>query len=166
MRPPSLLLPVGAVVACVGINQPVVTIGVHLRRATLVERDFGASSDQRAYLLVAAAVAVGAWILPKVLPRTNPAALVLGLLSLIGVAVAAARGWLIATDGPHALQTGDTGFLEKGALDLLDRLESAGILVLDPAPGLWVITAGATLMLLGLVLALRPTGPSSVRPYS
>ena len=165
MRPPSLLVPVGAVVAAIGISMPIVTVGVQVpgnalpgvRKAIdlIPEKGLGASETQSYYLLGIVVLAVAAWLVPRVLARSNVVGASFAVAATIGAAFASARGWLIATDGPHALITGDTSFLEKNALNVLDRLDAQGILVVDPASGLWLLTAGAALLLVGSLLILR-----------
>jgi hypothetical protein len=164
MRRPSLLVPIGAVIATVGMHLPMVKIGLDSPGAripvisdvvdAIPEREFGASPDQRLYLLGVLALAVAACAVPRLVPRTNA----LGWGLAIGAAaigcLGAVRGWVVATQGPHTLMTSDSSFLERGALTFLDRLHSSGILVVDPAFGLWVLSAGALVMLVGVALPL------------
>ena len=165
MRPPSILVPVGAVVAAVGINLPVVSLDVHLSDSVLPgisdlvnavpEHGLGASDDQRYYLLGVVALAVLGWLLPRLVPRTTVIGFVLAVAALAGSAFAAYRGWAIAIGGPKAVLTGDTSFLERTAVDVLDALHSRGVLVVDPASGLWVLSAGVALLVVGVALTLR-----------
>ena len=174
MRPPSLLVPLGAVVAAVGITMPIVKVGVHVPDIPVVssvvsafkEPELGASADQRVYLYGVVALAIGAWLLPRMVPRLTLVGTGLAIAAAGGATVAAVRGWMVATQGPHALLTGDQPFLERGALNALDELHALGILVVHPGRGLWVLTAGAVLLVGGLLLSLRGGPSSRPRPMS
>lgn len=173
MRPPSLLVPLGGVVAAIGLTRPVVTVGVQAPDSAvplvgelveaLPDQALGASAAQQAVLVAAALLAIGAWALPRMLPRTRALAFLLAGAAAMIASVAAYRGWRIATEGPRALLTGDSSFLERNGLEVLDRLHARGVLVLHPTAGLWVLTAGAVITVLGLLLpvtrlARRGTG--------
>jgi hypothetical protein len=77
-----------------------------------------------------------------------------------GIAVAAAaiatigacRGWFIEINGPGAVVDDDSRFLANTALTVLDRLHSYGVLVIHPGSGLWTLTAGAALLVIGALL--------------
>jgi hypothetical protein len=163
MRPPSLLVPCGGIVAVIGINLSVVKVGVHAPGSAIPvvsdlvnaipEKALGAAADQRYYLLGVAVVTVVAWLLPRLVPRTNLLGLALAFAAAVITVLGAVRGWVIATEGPHALLTGDSSFLERSGLAVLDQLHAKGILVVHPAAGLWVLSAGAALLVCGVVLS-------------
>jgi len=165
MRPPSVLVPIGAVVAAIGISMPIVKVGVEVPGTTVAgvsdlvdlipETGFGASETQSYFLLGVVVLAAASWLVPKVMPRSRAIAVALAAAATVGASFAAARGWLIATEGPNAVLTGDTSFLERSAINVLDTLDAKGILVVDPARGLWVLTAGAALLLVGVLMTLR-----------
>jgi hypothetical protein len=160
MRRPSLLVPLGGVITAVGIHLPLVTIGADTPGAripvvsdlvdSIPARDFGASTDQRLYLLGVLVLAVAAWLVPRLRERMSLLGWGLAIAAAAIGTLGAVRAWIIATRGPDALLTDDSSFLERGALTFLDRLHASGVLVIDPAPGLWVLTAGAVVMLVGV----------------
>lgn len=162
MRKPSLLVPAGAVVATIGIHLPVVRISAQTPGAkipvvsdlvtSIPAKEFGATADQRAYLLGVLALALAAWLVPRLAPRTNVLGWGLAVAAAAIAGVGATRGWLIATRGPHALVTDDSSFVERGALAFLDRLHADGVLVLHPAAGLWTLSVGAGLLVIGALL--------------
>jgi len=167
MHRPSLLVPIGGVVATVGISLPMVKVGVHVPGAKLPvlsdlvdsvpERTLGASGDQRVYLLGMLALAVAAWLLPVLVPRLREVGIGLALAAAAIATIGACRGWIIEVKGPGAVIDDHSSFLEVTGLKLLDRLHSYGALVIDPGSGLWVLSAGAVLLVIGALLPLRPS---------
>lgn len=181
MRKPSILVPLGGVVATWGIYLPLMRLGlrvpesrlpVSLDLGSLPEVDLNASSAQRLFLVGMLALALAAWVLPLLVPRTT--AVGVGLASGAGAiaTVAAYRAWAVEIRGPRAVLDGDTPFLERAALGVLDRLHSSGVLKIHPAEGLWALTVGAVMLVVGLGLSLLParqaevSGATRARPSS
>ena len=167
MRRPSLLVPAGGTLAAVGIHLPIVRVGVHVPGArvpvvsdladAVPDRGLGAATDQRLYLLGVLVLAVAAWLLPFLVPRLKAVGTGLGLAAAAIATTAACRGWIIEVRGPGAVVDDHASFLERTALTVLDRLHAAGVLVIHPGAGLWVLSAGALVLLAGALLAVRPS---------
>jgi len=165
MRRPSLLVPIGGVVATIGIQLPIVSVGVHVPGEKLPviselvdsvpDMGLGASGDQRAYLLGVLALAVAAWLLPRLAPKLQAVGVGLAVGAAAIATIGASRGWIIAIRGPGAVVSDDSSFLEKTSLTVLDRLHSYGVLTIHPGSGLWTLSAGALLLAAGAVLAFR-----------
>ncbi|MFL6156143.1 MAG: hypothetical protein ACJ72D_08635 [Marmoricola sp.] len=165
MRRPSLLVPLGAVVATIGIHLPIVTVSAHVpgRKVPLLsdlvdsipEKGLSASSDQRLYLLGMLAIAVAAWLLPRLVPRMKAVGIGLALAAAVIATIGACRAWIIVIRGPAAVADDHSPFLARTALTVLDRLHSAGVLVIDPGSGLWTLSAGAVVLVVGALLPLR-----------
>lgn len=156
--------------ATVGIYLPIVTVDFRSRSGIPVvtdlvdaipSRGFDASADQRFYLLGVVALALTGWLLPRLAPRLGTIGWILAVAAAAIATIGATRAWVIALQGPGALVSDDSSFLERSALTLLDRLHSYGVLVIHPAAGLWVLSAGALLQVLGALgpLVLRSTEP-------
>ncbi|RNL79018.1 hypothetical protein [Nocardioides marmorisolisilvae] len=166
MRKPSILVPLGGAVATVGIYLPIVTVGLHVPGSKLPvlsdmvdsipDKGLGASTDQRLYLLGMLGLAVAAWLLPLLVPRTKAVGIGLAIAAAAIAAIGAVRGWVIAVRGPGAVIDDHSSFLERTALSALDKLHSYGVLVIHPGSGLWTLSAGALVLIAGALLALRP----------
>lgn len=165
MRPPSVLVPGGSLIAAVGISMPILTAGVRAPGSLIPglsdvvsavpDKGLGASTDQRVYLYAVVALAVGAWLVPKLATRLMWVGVALASVCLAVVTVATYRGWVLVTEGPQALVNGNSSFVERAALTFLAGLHAGGLLVLHPARGLWILSAGAAVALAGVVLMFR-----------